>query len=316
MYLRLHTEQWTMNNSPVLKLQEMASSNSTDIEDLLSRAKMISVKLDLQEISDWLEHELNGYPSFELLPEYRIIKNARIRAFNPYAGWIPYQLGNITEESRDIYEILTTVHISNPVSMLSEYAKRESTLYSELPAAQTEYLQEISDCDFSMAWAINPTQITKILSNVKSRILDWALLLEKKNVLGEGLLFSQEEKREVLGMTVNNINNFNGNVHNAGAIGAGNTGDIHQQNSITSGDFNSLVRQLKEHGLDDADVTELEQLVKQTDKPTSKDEVEKGFGSWIGKITGKAFTGGLKIAGAAAPALLTNALCHYFNIPV
>lgn len=311
MYLRLHTEQWTMNNSPVLKLQEMASSNSTDIEDLLSRAKMISVKLDLQEISDWLEHELNGYPSFELLPEYRIIKNARIRAFNPYAGWIPYQLGNITEESRDIYEILTTVHINNPVSMLSEYAKRESTLYSELPVAQAEYLQEISNCDFSMAWAINPAQITKILSNVKSRILDWALLLEKKNVLGEGLLFSQEEKREVLGMTVNNINNFNGNVHNAG-----NTGDIHQQNSITSGDFNSLVRQLKEHGLDDADVTELEQLVKQTDKPTSKGEVEKGFGSWIGKITGKAFTGGLKIAGAAAPALLTNALCHYFNIPV
>lgn len=117
-------------------------------------------------------------------------------------------------------------------------------------------------------------------------------------------------------MTVNNINNFNGNVHNAGAIGAGNTGDIHQQNSITSGDFNSLARQLKEQGLDDADVKELEQLVKQTAKPTSKDEVEKGFGSWIGKITGKAFTGGLKIAGAAAPALLTNALCHYFNIPV
>jgi hypothetical protein len=40
------------------KLQEMASSNSTDIEDLLSRAKMISVKLGLK-VSDWIEYELN-----------------------------------------------------------------------------------------------------------------------------------------------------------------------------------------------------------------------------------------------------------------
>ncbi|WP_064375276.1 hypothetical protein [Klebsiella michiganensis] len=303
-----------MNNSPVLKLQEMASSNSTDIEDLLSRAKMISVKLGLKDISDWIEYELNSYPNYDSLPEYRIIGGIPIRAFNPYHGWIPYQFSS--DFDIDAYKLLTTVHVTNPVSMLVQYSKSEKSLYSELPLPAVEFLQECSNCDFRMAWCINPSIITKILSNTRSRILDWALLLESKGILGEGLLFSQAEKREAATMTVNNINNFNGNVHNAGAIGAGNTGDIHQQNSITSGDFNSLARQLKEHGLDDADVTELEQLVKQTDKPTSKDEVEKGFGSWIGKITGKAFTGGLKIAGAAAPALLTNALCNYFNIPV
>lgn len=312
----LHEKWWPMNNSPVLKLQDIASSSSTDIEELLSRAKMISVKLGLQDISDWLEHEINGYPSFDSLPAYRVIKNVPIRAYNPYAGWIPFQLGDMSENYRDVYEILTTLHLTNSVSMLVEFAKSNQTLYSDLPPVQYNFLQQASDCDFRLAWSINPAQITKILSNVKSKILDWALLLESKGILGEGLLFSQAEKREAATMTVNNINNFNGNVHNAGAIGAGNTGDIHQQNSITSGDFNSLARQLKEHGLDDADVIELEQLVKQTDKPTSKGEVEKGFGAWIGKMTGKAFTGGLKIAGAVAPAVLTNALCHYFNIPV
>ncbi|WP_233424022.1 abortive phage resistance protein [Enterobacter asburiae] len=294
----------------------MASLSSTDIEELLSKAKMISVKLDLKDISDWLEYELNGYPSFKFLPEYRIIKDVRIRAFNPYAGWIPYQLGNITEDSRDIYEHLTTVHINNPVSMLSEYAKSENTLYSELPSELADYLQEISDCDFRMAWSINPTQIKKIISNVKSRILDWTLLLEKKGVLGEGLLFSKEEKMEALGMTVNNINNFHGDVNNAGAIGAGNAGNISQQNSISVGDIASLERELKSHGLDDNDVAELKQLVEQSPKPASKGEVEKGFGAWIGKMTGKAFTGALKVAGAAAPAVLTNAICCYFGIPV
>lgn len=305
-----------MNNSPVLKLQEMASSSSTDIEELLARAKMISVKLDLKDISEWLEHELNGYPSHDLLPDYRVLRNVPIRAFNPYVGWIPYQLGNTQENHKDIYDTLTTVHINNPVSMLAEYAKRDSTLYSDLPPFLTDFLQEMGDCDFRMAYSINPTQITKILSNTRSRILDWALLLERKGILGEGLLFSLEEKKEAAGMTVNNINNFNGNVNNSGAIGAGNTGDINQQNSITAGDFNTLERQLKEYGIEDSDIKALKQAIEQSPAPTSSNNLGGDIGNWIGSMIGKAYSGSLKIAGAVAPALLTNAICAYLNIPV
>ncbi|WP_387468123.1 abortive phage resistance protein [Photorhabdus sp. RM323S] len=302
-----------MNNSPVLKLQDMASSSSTDIEELLSRAKMISVKLGLQDISEWLEHELNGYPSVDLLPDYRVIKEAPIRAFNPYVGWIPYQLSNYNKE---IYAPLTTIHINNPVSMLAEYAKSDTTLYSDLPALMADFLQKAGNCNFRMAWSINPTQITKILSNTKSRILDWALLLESKKILGEGLLFSYEEKKEAADMTVNNINNFNGNVNNAGTIGAGNTGDIHQQNTITAGDFNSLKRQLKEYGIEDKDIAELRQVVEESPSPKSSSNLGAKIGGWVGNMIGKAYSGSLKIAGSAAPALLTNALCHYYNIPV
>ncbi len=315
MYLRLHAEQWTMNNSPVLKLQEMASSNSTDIEDLLSRAKMISVKLGLKDISDWIEYELNSYSDIAYLPAYRIFNDIPIRILNQDSKeWVPCQI--ISGFDSETYKKLTTIYITNTVSEISRYSKSEDWLFCDIPKDAREFLQRYILISSRIAWCISPSILTKILSNIRSRILDWSLLLESKGILGEGLLFSQVEKREAATMTVNNINNFNGNVHNAGAIGAGNTGDIHQQNSITSGDFNSLARQLKEQGLDDADVKELEQLVKQTAKPTSKDEVEKGFGAWIGKMTGKAFTGGLKIAGAVAPAVLTNALCHYFNIPV
>lgn len=68
-------------------------------------------------------------------------------------------------------------------------------------------------------------------------------------------------------MTVNNINNFNGNVNNSGAIGAGNTGDINQQNSITAGDFNTLERQLKEYGIEDSDIKTLKQAIEQSPAP-------------------------------------------------
>ncbi|HFT5240460.1 TPA: abortive phage resistance protein [Yersinia enterocolitica] len=305
-----------MINSPVLKLQDMASSSSTDIEELLSRARMMSVKLGLQDISEWLEYELNGYPSIDLLPDYRILKGLPIRAFNPYVGWIPFQLGNVNGEYREIYESLTTIHLNNSASMLVEYAKSDNTLYSDLPAYMADFLQKAVNCDFRIAWSINPTQITKILSNIRSRILDWALRLESKNILGEGLLFSQEEKKEAVGMTVNNINNFNANVNNAGSIGAGNIGDINQQNTTITGDFNSLAQQLKEYGIDDKDIAELKLAVEESPKPTSSGNLGGRIGGWVGNMIGKAYSGTLKIAGSAAPALLTNAICHYYNIPV
>lgn len=310
-----------MKDSPVLKLQDMAGSSSTNIEDLLSRAKMISVKLGLKDISEWLEHELNGYPSYDLLPTYRVLTGTPIRAFNPYVGWIPCNLGNVADQYQEIYGSLTTVHINNPVSMLVEYSKSESTLYTDLPAFMADFLQKASGSNFRLCWEINPTQITKMISNIRSKILDWSLLLESKGIFGDGLLFSLEEKREAQSVTYNNTINNHGNgmtvigdVNNDKGVVGGAVSHVKQQN--INGEFSILERQLKEHGIEDSDIQELKQVVEQIPKPSSKEEVEKGFGAWIGKMTGKAFTGAIKIAGAAAPALLTNYICHHYGIPV
>lgn len=305
-----------MNNSPVLHLQEMASSSSTDISELLSRAKMISVKLGLQDISEWIEHELNGYPSIDNLPSYRVLKNNQLKAFNPYVGWIPTQFGNLASTDPELYELFTTVKINNPVSMLIEFSKNDGTLYSDLPSVMTEYLQRASGTSFRVAWCINPAQIVNIFSNIKSIILDWALLLESKNIFGEGLRFSFEEKQGAIGMTVNNINNFNGNVNNSGAIGAGNIGDINQENIVNEGDFSSLENQLKKYGIADDDITNLKEIIDELPKPVSSSNLDEKVGGWIGNMIGKAYSGSLKIAASAAPTLITNALCYYYGIPV
>ncbi|MEG9741924.1 abortive phage resistance protein [Enterobacter roggenkampii] len=310
-----------MKDSPILKLQDMASSSSTNIEDLLSRAKMISVKLGLADISDWLDYELNGYPNYDLLPDYRVLTDIPVRAFNPYVGWIPFQLGNINQEYKDIYDSLTTMNLNNPVSMLAEYAKSDETLYCDLPDFMVDFLQKAANTRFRLCWSINPTQITKILSNIRSKILDWALLLESKGVYGEGLLFSPEEKKEAQNVTYNNTINNNGNgmtvigdVKSDKSVVGGTVSHVQQQN--ITGDFSALERQLKDHGIDDTDINELKAVIDQTPKPETKEEVEKDFGAWIGKMTGKAFTGAIKIAGAAAPTLLTNYICHHYGIPV
>jgi len=311
-----------INDSPVLKLQDLASTSSTNIEDLLSKAKVISVKLGQNDISEWLEHELKGYPNDVELPDYRVVRGSKVVGWNPFHGWIPFQLMNLMEKDPDTYQILTTINFNNAISMIAEYAKSEKTLYCDLPEPATEFLQRASDCDFRLCWPVSPTLMTRMISHVRSKILDWSLLLESKGIYGEGLLFSPKEKEEAKSVTYNNIINNNGNgmtvlgnVESNNSVVGGTVSNVHQQNIIT-GDFSTLEHHLKEHGIDDTDIEELKQSVEQKPKLTSKEEVEKGFGAWIGKMTGKAFTGAIQIASAAAPALLTNYICHYYGIPV
>lgn len=309
-----------MKDSPILKLQEMAGSSSTNIEDLLSKAKMISVKLGLNDITEWLEHELTGYPNDAELPDYRIVNGSKVVGWNPFNGWIPFQLMNVMEQNPDIYEILTRIEFNNAISMIAEYSKSETTLYCDLPEPLTEFLQSVSNCNFRMCWPVNPTLMTRIISHVRAKILDWALLLESKGIYGEGLLFSPEEKKEAQNVTYNNtINNNNGlavigDVKNDKGVVGGMVSNVQQQN--ITGDFSTLERQLRQHGLNDIDIQELKEVIDHTPILETKEDVEKGFGAWIGKITGKAISKTVDIAVAAAPTLLTNYLCHHYGIPV
>ncbi|MDC6120450.1 abortive phage resistance protein [Serratia rubidaea] len=303
-----------MSHSPVIELQALASDPNSDIVAVLMKAKMIAIKLDLKDLVDWIELELNGYPNIASAPDYRSGQGI-LKAFNPVNGWIPVDLG--TSDPKFTKNFTTFALTESVSSMTHSKVKDAGTVSLTVPAPLAEMLLSGQRSRYEIRWFFSAGKIQHVITTVRNKILDWSLELEKKGILGEGLIFTREEK-EVAPMTINNnnTNNFHAPVHNAGTIGAGNTGEIHQQNSITVGDIASLEHELKSHGLDDNDVAELKQLVEQSPKPASKEEVEKGFGSWIGKMTGKAFTGALKIAGAVAPAVLTNALCFYYGIPV
>ncbi|WP_245737440.1 hypothetical protein [Xenorhabdus japonica] len=60
----------------------------------------------------------------------------------------------------------------------------------------------------------------------------------------------------------------------------------------------------------------MKEIVQNSPKPTSSNSFGGKIGGWIDNMIGKAYSGSLKIAGTAAPALLTNAICHYYGIPV
>jgi hypothetical protein len=58
---------------------------------------------------------------------------------------------------------------------------------------------------------ISRSQIQGILDAVRTIILEWSLKLEKDGILGQGMTFTQEEKKKAADV-IYNVNNFYGNV--------------------------------------------------------------------------------------------------------
>ena len=75
-------------SSLVLELQQGALDSSVSVTDLLRKALVVARKLDIQDIQEWLNHELNGYPEVSEVPAYRMLQGS-LKAWNPYHGWQP-----------------------------------------------------------------------------------------------------------------------------------------------------------------------------------------------------------------------------------
>ncbi|WP_446668285.1 AbiTii domain-containing protein, partial [Klebsiella pneumoniae] len=92
-----------------------------------------------------------------------------------------------------------------------------STEFSnQLQSNQPDFLR------FPIVRRITQSKMLNVVEHIRNRLLNWSLELEQQGILGENLQFSQQDKVRAP-MTTNNFH-FNGNINNAGVIGAENHG--------------------------------------------------------------------------------------------
>ncbi|HHL1504801.1 TPA: abortive phage resistance protein [Klebsiella pneumoniae] len=298
-----------MKTSPVHELQGLASDVSNDIVGVLIKAKMIAVKLNLPELAEWFDYELDGYPDGVALPDYRIGQGV-VRGWYPRHGWINVQYRNIEPA---IITMIQEYGLSDSISALRNLREADDNLRLGMPAEKIKMLFPSNSAPSEVCWFINASKLECIVTTVRNKILTWALDLETKGILGEGVVFSAKEK-EVAPSTTYNTNNFYGSVNNLGAIGAGNHGSIYQNNINLINSFESLSLVLKNYGLADENISDLARVISESPLPKNKNEVRECFGDWIGVMTAKALKGGLAIKGANVPNILMNDLYRYFNL--
>jgi hypothetical protein len=190
----------------VVELQQDCLNDSVSINTILRKAKVIAVKLELNELSEWIDSEQNGYNcSRSDLPPHRIGKGAP-KFNNPYNGWRP-----LITDGGWIAEVITSVHLFQPISELEKLLSGSDNgmLVMYYDDKIQAFLHEQLPAPMECAAHFPDTIIVSALDFVRNKILGWTLELEKRGVLGQGHSFDKTDKKEAAVVT-NHI--YGGNI--------------------------------------------------------------------------------------------------------
>jgi len=212
----------------VNELQE--STGREDVQTVLRKAKRLSSKLALQDISDWLEREQSGYPSDAPIPDYR---DVGITICYDTNGYIPAGYGMLKNGIEQLkgYNIGLTLPMREPIgTVLShiEAIKSGKAIYVPLPNALSHQIRAKLEGDYDVIQQLtflaqmSSSKVGNIPEQVKNKVLDWACKLESAGVTGDGASFSEKEKGiaqhvifNISNSTVEQINSSGKNIKGA-----------------------------------------------------------------------------------------------------
>lgn len=248
--------------SLVEELQRDALNPKARVSDLLRKAKTIAVKLDLPELEKWVENELHGYPSGDL-PSYRVVVG-QVKGLNPFHGWQPVQFNNTkTEETFSKRRVYDTAAEMESLAAAGGGARE---IMFPLSAEAKHLLRSVTGFDFEFAIVAPASTIVGILDAVRNALLDWSLKLEKLGVRGEGMSFSDDERKRAhetqAVYNIGTIGTFTGNM----GSGSGNFSVEGNTVNVTSkAAIESLVRKIRDNesqlGLEPESTRELHQAL-------------------------------------------------------
>lgn len=296
-----------MSQPIIITLQEIASNNDCDINELLRKSLIVATKLNLTEFKEWILCELNGYKDESSLPYYRVVKG-QPKAEHPTYGLVSFAINNA-----EIAKIFDRIPILESIESLQHIIHSHKEDYSCIYLSskiEAILMQRQSNYYKMRPIAIIPNyQLNAIIGTVKTKILETALQLESKNVIGDGIIFSNKEKEIAMNSNVFNIENFSGMIGN---INGNHVNQTNTQN-IEGNNFQSLSNHLKQQGISDIDIENLKNAIDSDPKPEDAKKFGNAVSNWIGQMISKAASGGWQVGIAAAGNLLSEAITKYYG---
>ncbi len=292
-------------------IRDLVDENA-GLSNILRKAKILASELNVPEFKEWLVFELEGYPSEDSVPEYRISDALNFGDFTgPFNSGVKNQIlptMGLPEPIKSYAERI--IFLDNVATLQEMLVDRPGGYYDVWPEEMVflarPHIQMSAGMVFSGARKrISPHLVSGTLDSVRNRLMDFVLDLRENDVSSESLR-NGTLKREIV------LNSFNSYVYgNQNNVATG--VNVHQQiTPVEQGDIESLLNALRELNLADEDLRELHTAV--ASEPTAEKD---GFGSkvnaWIVKTVGKAASGALRFGADQTTAAIMQALNGYYG---
>lgn len=278
---------------------------SSDLSQVLRKARVLASELRSEELRVWAEAELSGYKDKDALPDYRVSTATNlgnfVGSFGMRGSGINIPLSTLPEKWR---EPLSKLELRSGVAALQEMFRSEG--YKEQwnadnVAAVSKDIYE--GMNMISAWKVIPkARVASVLDAVRNRLLNFLLDLKEQHpeVEAAGVNLQSIPKEDV---RVNVVNNIYGG-HNVLASG----GMVHQQvhQGVEPGDLASLLSALREASLPEELISELSVAIKD-DEPVRKGGIGPRVSRWLAKV-------GEKMVTNTATAFATQALIQYYGL--
>ena len=174
----------------VEQLQTEALATNIPVSTLLRKVKLVATKLGLPHVNDWVESELNGYEcKWGELPEYRKL-NGNAVCYNPVRGWIPMH-----GPAAFIERVARAYIYQSAPTLDALLAGKGQRLYLQMPEHIAEPIVAQMNYPFPrIGQELHRSQIVGLLERVRTMVLDWALELERRGIVGSEIGFDETEK--------------------------------------------------------------------------------------------------------------------------
>lgn len=288
---------------------------NVSLSDPLLKTKVLATRIQNPQLLNWVESELSGYSEKESLPIYRrskgILKGNFVNGYKQYTNVdIP-----VVHLEPDIIDNLTTIVDLDSISSIEDLIGKKGvkmSVNSYGKAYLENSIRKMGNPYFeltSVFLEIPATFLSNIVSNVRSKLLEFILQLEQEFGLEADISTLSNHNS-----TINHIMNTTINNSGDGAIiNNGNKNTIDANIIITKGDKEALRAKLLSEKMDSSDVDDLLRIIDDT-KPISKDNYGTSVNLWIQKMMGKALDGSWQIALGAAGNVLAECIQRYYDV--
>lgn len=158
----------------IYELQQMALNDGVDIEQLLRKAYLLSIRTMQKDKEEWIDNELNGYKNVDNLPDYRYV-HGELKAYGS-RGWVPMHFGK-----KEQAEYFSIAPFTKSVSEILEEYKKSSTGFASYSITDewTQILNKSGSFSTTYNFFVPTGQLKQIVNSIQNKILHWTIELEK-----------------------------------------------------------------------------------------------------------------------------------------